>query len=193
MTALVRLALGRRTVTLLVAGLVLLLGANAAGSLQQELFPSIQPPFLVVSSTQPGASPGSVADGLTEPIEEAVRSSGSVESVQSTSAQGVAVVFAEYAYGTDVEQRQREIRDTLAEEDLPDEASDPEVRTVGPDDLPIYSIAVTGDEAGPAGDAVREVLAPQIEQVDGVADVSTGGAAAPVIDVTIDPEALADE
>ena len=91
MRNLTRLALAHRTVTLL--AVVLLLGASVAGAygLRQELFPSIQPPFVVIVATQQGAGPVSVAEDLSEPIEGAVRTTTDLEQAASTSLEGVSI------------------------------------------------------------------------------------------------------
>ncbi len=187
-----RLALGHRTVTLLAIVLAIVFSVGAAFGLKQELFPSIQPPFLVVVATQPGAGPLSVVDELTEPLEDAVESTSSLEAVQSTSQEGVSIVFAEYTYGTDIDQREREVRDALADADLPDEVDTPQVTSVTPDSLPIYSLAMTGDEPGEVADIAQDDLAPAVEGVDGVADVSVAGAGAEIVQITLDPAELSD-
>ena len=191
MRNLTRLALTHRTVTLL--AVVLALAASIAGAfgLRQELFPSIQPPFVVIVATQPGAGPVAVADDVSEPIEEAVRTTADLEQVQSSSQEGVSVVFAEYTYGTDVDTRLREVRDAIADAVLPDDVTTPDVSSITPDALPIYSIALTGGGEGEAARIAEEMLAPEIEGLDGVAEVSVNGAGAEIVEINLNPDGLA--
>jgi HAE1 family hydrophobic/amphiphilic exporter-1 len=187
-----RLALEHRTVTLLAIVLAVAASIGAAFGLKQELFPSIQPPFLVVVATEPGAGPLAVVDDLTVPLEDAVETTSSLEAVQSTSQEGVSIVFAEYTYGTDIDEREREVRDALTDADLPDDVDTPQVTSVTPDALPIYTLALTGDDVGEVADFTTEELAPEVESVDGVADVSVDGAAAETVQITLDPAKLSD-
>lgn len=191
MTAFARLAVRFRTVTLLVVGLVLAAGALSAGALQRELFPPVEPPYLVVTAALPGAAPTEVVDELTTPLEEVVEASTGLEHVQSSTQESVAVVFAEYAYGTDIDERRREILDGLADTTLPEGATEPVVQALSPDSLPIYSLAVSG----PA-DEVREFtndrLVPELEGISGVAQVDVSGADEPVVRIDLDPQRLAE-
>ena len=187
-----RLALGHRTVTLLAIVLATVASVAAAFGLKQELFPSIQPPFLVVVAVEPGAGPLSVVDELTEPLEDAVESTSSLEAVQSTSQEGVSIVFAEYTYGTDIDEREREVRDALADADLPDDVDTPQVSSITPDSLPIYSVALTGDDPGAVADIAQNDLAPEVEGVEGVADISVDGAGSEIVQVRLDPAELSD-
>ncbi|HEX6257312.1 MAG TPA: efflux RND transporter permease subunit [Euzebyales bacterium] len=187
-----RLALEHRTVTLLGIVLVLVASVGAAFGLRQELFPSIQPPYLVTVATQPGAGPVSVVDNLTEPIEDAIESTASLEQVASTSLEGVSVTFAEYTYGTDIEEREREVRDAVATADLPAGVDAPQVTSVTPDALPIYSVALTGENIGEVTQIARDDLVPELEGLEGVAEATLNGAGARIVEVTLDPKRLAD-
>jgi HAE1 family hydrophobic/amphiphilic exporter-1 len=188
---LTRLALENRIVTGL--AVVLLIGASlgAALGLKQELFPSIEPPFVVIVATQPGAGPLSVVDDLSEPIEDAVRTTGDLEQVASNSLEGVSIVFAEYTYGTEIDDRLREVRDAIADADLPDDVATPDVTSITPDALPIYTVALTGGDEGEAADVARDELVPDLERLDGVAEVGIGGGGAEVVEITLDPQRLA--
>ncbi|HSJ46690.1 MAG TPA: efflux RND transporter permease subunit [Euzebyales bacterium] len=187
-----RLALGHRTVTLLAIVLLLVASISAAFGLRQELFPSIEPPFLVTVATQPGAGPVSVVENLTGPIEDAVQSTASLEQVASTSYEGVSITFAEYTYGTDIDEREREVRDALADADLPDGVETPQVTSITPDSLPIYSLALTGDDLNEVTAIAQDELVPELEGLDGVAEATLSGVGSQVVEVTLDPQKLAD-
>lgn len=191
MTAFARLAVRFRTVTLLVVGLVLAAGALSAGSLQRELFPPVEPPYLVVTAALPGASPAEVADELTVPLEDVVEASTGVEHVQSSTQENVALVFAEYAYGVDIDERRREILDGLADVALPEGATQPEVQALSPDTLPVYSLAVSGPEQE-ARDFANAELVPELAAIQGVAQVVVSGADEPVARIDLDPELLSE-
>jgi HAE1 family hydrophobic/amphiphilic exporter-1 len=187
-----RLALENRIVTGLAVVLIVAASIGAALGLKQELFPSIQPPFVVIVATQPGSGPLSVVDDLSEPIEDAVRTTSDLEQVSSNSLEGVSIVFAEYTYGTDVDERLREVRDAIADADLPDDVDTPEVTSITPDALPIYTVALTGGDEGEAADVARDTLASDIERLDGIAEVSIGGGGAEIVEITLEPQRLAD-
>jgi HAE1 family hydrophobic/amphiphilic exporter-1 len=189
MTALARLSLRFRTVTLLLVGLLLLTGTLAVRSLQQELFPAFDVPYLVVTASQPGAGPEVVADAVSRPIEQVLQSTEGLRHVDSTSLEGLAIVSAQYEYGTDMGDRERLLRERLAAAGLP-EGVTPTVARFSPNSFPIYSVAVAGDP-GIAERFVDTELRPALAGIGGVAAVDKSGGSARVVAVVADPAKLA--
>jgi len=190
-TALARLSLRFRTVTLLLVGLLLAGGAWSATRLNQELFPSLEVPYLVVSGVEPGAGPNAVAANLTAPIEEAIGGTDDLRHVASTSVEGVAVVTAEYDFGTDMDARQSQVRELLAAAQLPEGVALPEVQRISPDSFPIYSVAVSGADDVALDDFVTETLAPVLARQPGVGELTVAGGATEVVTIAVDPVRLA--
>ncbi len=191
MTALARLSLRFKAVTMLLVALLLAAGTFAVSRLNQELFPSFDVPYLVVTAVQPAAGPAQVADGVAAPIEEVLRGTEDLASVSSTSLEGLAIISAEYEFGTDMTQREREIRDGIADADLPEDVGTPTVQRISLDSFPVYTMAVFGDDAEETERFVQEELIPLLSTLDGVADVAQTGGSAEVVSVQIDPTRLA--
>ena len=82
MSRLSRLALAKRSVTLLLAGALVIAGVSAWGSLQQELLPDIEFPVVTVVAPFPGAGSADVAEQVTKPIERTI----SVRAISAASA-----------------------------------------------------------------------------------------------------------
>lgn len=175
--------------TLLLVGLLLVAGTLAVRSLNQELFPAFDVPYLVVTAAQPGAGPEVVADGVAPPIEQALQSTEGLRHVDSTSLEGLAFVTAQYEYGTDMGDRERTLRDRLAATDLPAGVT-PTVARFSPNSFPIYSVAVAGDPAV-AERFVDTELRPALAGIAGVAAVDKSGGSARVVAVVADPVKLA--
>ena len=72
MTILTRLALQRRSVTVLIIVLVLLAGLFTYANLERELFPEIEFPNILIGTSYPSGDPETVVRQITKPIEEAV-------------------------------------------------------------------------------------------------------------------------
>jgi HAE1 family hydrophobic/amphiphilic exporter-1 len=190
MTALARLSLRFRTVTLLLVALLLVTGTLAVRSLNQELFPAFDVPYLVVTAGQPGAGPEVVADGVSRPIEQALQSTGGLRHVDSTSLEGLSIVTAQYGYGTDMADRERVIGDRLAAAGALPVGVTPKVARFSPNSFPIYSVAVAGDPAV-AERFVDTELRPALAGIAGVAAVDKSGGSTRVVAVVADPVKLA--
>ena len=189
MTALARLSLRYRTVTLLIVALLIGAGLFSVAQLNQELFPSLEIPNLVVTATLPGAGPNEVAEDLATPVEGAFLSSSNLEHVQSTSLEGAAIVSASYEFGTNMSAVETEIRDKVAGLNLP-VGADTQIQRISLDSFPVYSVAVSGPEPTALEGFVTGSLVPAIERVGSVADVKVAGGSNEVISVTIDPDAM---
>ena len=120
MNRLSELAVSKRSVTLLLAGALFIAGISAWGSLKQELLPDIEFPVITVIAPYPGAGSQDVADKVAEPIERAISGVPRLETVQSTSANSIALVIAQFEYGTDVKEALAAIEEGIADAGLPD-------------------------------------------------------------------------
>ena len=96
---LTKLALKNRAVTILLAALLAAASIWATFQLKMEMIPDIELPFSMTVTAYPNASPEDVVDGVTVPIENAIweRWQGKgLKYLESTSADGISVVFAEF-------------------------------------------------------------------------------------------------
>src|SRR5450759_4913568 len=102
MSRLSELAVNKRSVTLLLAAALFVFGITAWGSLKQELLPDIQFPVITVIVPFPGAGAADVAEQVAKPVERAIASIPQLKGLQSTSSNSIALVVAQFAFGTDV-------------------------------------------------------------------------------------------
>jgi hydrophobic/amphiphilic exporter-1 (mainly G- bacteria), HAE1 family len=116
---LTKLAVARRSVTILIALAIFGGGAASWGSLKQELLPNIDFPIVTIIAPYPGAGTADVAEQVAAPIEAAVASVAGVESLRSVSTTGLGFVSAQFAYGSDVKEILRQIETAIASSRLP--------------------------------------------------------------------------
>ena len=111
----------RRPLLMLMAILsVMIFGLIAYSRLGVDLFPSVEFPVVSVTVPYPGASPEVVESLVTRPVEDAVSGLADLDSVSSTSSEGVAVIIVTFkdkadpkTVAIDVEKRVNAIRGTL--------------------------------------------------------------------------------
>jgi HAE1 family hydrophobic/amphiphilic exporter-1 len=189
----------RRPIAVAMAYLaVSLLGVAAWVLVPIELLPDTELPRLTVSATWPGASPEATEAFLTSPLEAAIQQVRGVEKVSSTSEErngtGAATISVEFARGTDMDFVRLELSERLAalDEDLPDGARRPVVESYVPEEFqdqnrPFLSYTVTGPYTVEAlRKHVDDVVAPELRQVDGVADVGPQGGRARMLEIEVD-------
>ncbi len=192
MSRLTDLAVAKRSVTLLFAAALFVAGVSAWGNLQQELLPDIEFPVITVIAPFPGAGSEDVAQQVAVPIERAIAGVARLETVQSTSANSIALVIAQFEYGTNVKEATTAIEEGIAAAGLPDTV-EPDVSALNINASPVIiaSIAATSaDGLQAAADIARTEILPEITAIEGVSRADITGGLETRLLVTLDPERL---
>ena len=194
MIRLTRFAIGRRSVTLLLAAALFIGGILSWGSLKQELLPDIAFPIVTVVAPYPGAGAADVAELVTKPIERAVSGVAGLDQIQSTSANSFTFIVAQFDFGADLDKAITSIETNLRAANLPTGVD----ATVGSFNLSaapvlIASVSAAGDTdlERAAGIARTEIL-PELLALDGVASADLAGGLEDRLVITLDPTLLAD-
>lgn len=194
MIFLTSLSLANRKIVALIAVAAAIFGVLAAISLRQELLPPFSLPTAAVIAAYPGASPSVVQEEVTIPLERSVEGVEGLEQVTSYSNEGVAIIVAEFAYGTNTEDAVQTIGESASrlQGELPEDVT-PQVQEFDPSEQPIVQLAVSSPESeiGLARQLENEIV-PDLQSIDGVARASVTGVRDRVVDVTLDLEELRD-
>lgn len=193
MSRLAVLSLRNRALVALATIAVLVFGLISAGSLKQELIPSLQIPAAAVVAAQPGASPDVVERQVVQPLEQAIGTVDGVVATTSTASTGLATVAVELEYGSDIDRATAALQTAVSrvQAQLPADV-EPQVLAGSLADLPVVQLAIAapGDPAA-LSDRIDAAVVPLFEQVEGVRDVTVTGASEPRVQITLDPAALA--
>ena len=144
MTRLTQLAVGRRSVTLLLAAALFIAGISAWGSLKQELLPDVSFPIVSVVAPYPGVGAADVTEQVTKPIERAVSGVPGVTQLQSTSANSLAFVVAQFDYGVNLDDAVATIEENIRSAALP-AGVDPTVGAFNFNAAPVIVASVSAD------------------------------------------------
>jgi len=186
------LSLRKRAIVFLATGLVALVGIFAATEINQELLPDIDFPAITIVTQFPGASPDAVAEEVSEPIEEAISNVEGLERLQSTSADGISIIVAEFDYGADMEKREEEIASSVSNLTFTTGVEEPVVSRIDFADFPILALTMYGERSQAEIDVLAEdVVVPALERIDGVFSVTITGASEKRLVVSLDPERMA--
>ena len=194
MIRLIRFFVDNYVLTISAFGALLLFGVVSIFSIGVDLLPPIEIPVVAVNASYPGAGPEEVSNQLAEPIEGALTTLPGISAVTSISMEGFTFVIAQFTADTDVDEAAIDVsqRVNAIVGQLPEQASRPTVQKFDPDEEPILNIALVA----PGVDLVtvqayaEDVLQPQLQRVEGVADVSVIGPAEREIQVLLDPDRL---
>jgi len=182
----------RRGITVFMIYLIAVgFGLFSLARLKVDLYPKLDFPLLAVITQYTGVGPFDIETVITRPVEEAVASVENVKKVSSTSAQGLSLVTLEFAWGTDMNQAEIDVRNNLEfiKDALPNDISSPMVFAFDPSAQPVLYLAVESDLHGQA--ELRRIserdIEPRIERIPGVASAFTMGGMRREIKVLADP------
>lgn len=185
----------RPVATILLTAGIAIAGALAFVRLPVAPLPNIDIPTISVSASLPGASPETVANSVASPLERHLGQIADVTEMTSQSSLGNARVVLQFGLNRDIDGAARDVQAAInaSRADLPTALrSNPTYRKVNPADFPIIILSLTSKTLtrGQIYDAATNVLQQRLSQLDGIGQVSIGGAALPAVRVELNPQAL---
>lgn len=173
---------------------VLVVGLVSLRQLAVDLLPSAEAPFISITTIYEGVAPQEIETLITRPIEQVVSTVEGVDSIDSSSSEGLSRVTLAFDWGTDLETASNDVRAMLdrVRSRLPDDADSPVVYKFDFSATPVAQLGLSG-----TGDVTRlryladEVLSRRLEAVPGVASVDVRGGRVREIRVELDASRLA--
>ena len=180
--------------TLLTLG-VALSGVMAFMLLPVAPLPQVDFPTISVQASLPGASPETMASTVATPLERSLGSIAGVTELTSSSSLGSTRITMQFDLSRNIDGAARDVQAglnaarTLLPTGLP---SNPTYRKVNPADAPIIILSLTSASMSRAQmyDAASTILAQKISQLDGIGQVTVGGASLPAVRVELDPPTM---
>ncbi|MEL6426692.1 MAG: efflux RND transporter permease subunit, partial [Pseudomonadota bacterium] len=189
MTGLIDAAFSRTRVVALTLVLMLTVGIYSYVSIPKESSPEIPIPVIYVVTTLDGISPEDSERLLVEPLESELSSLTGLKQLNASAGEGYASVTMEFEPGFDADEALDRVREGVdrAQNDLPDDASDPSVNEVNTALFPILTVVLSGPVPERTLNQIAEDLRDEIENVNGVLEVDIGGSRTELLEVLIDP------
>ena len=181
--------------TLLMAGLALI-GLAAFPFLPVAPLPQVDFPTILVSASLPGASPEIMASSVAQPLETQFAQIPGVAQMTSTSVLGGTQITLQFELDRNIDAAAGDVQSAInaAGGQLPKNLpSPPSYRKYNPADYSIIIYAVHSDvmPMTEVDNYAETVIAQQLSQLPGIANVGVGGQQKPAVRIQVDPVKLA--
>lgn len=186
----------RPVATVLLTAGIFLFGLVAFPLLPVAPLPQVEFPTLQVSASLPGASPDTMASSVATPLENQLALIPGITQMSSVSGLGTVSITIQFELDIDIDAAAQEVQAAISAAGgrLPSELpSPPTYRKVNPADAPIMLLSMVSDilPLTEVSDYASNVVAQQLSQLRGVAQVDIMGEQKPAVRVQIDPTKLA--
>lgn len=196
LTLLIRFSLKHRPLILAAAILLIVLGYQVLNQLPVEVLPDMTKPTVTILTEAPGLAPEEVEMLVTQPLESAVQGVGGLDRLRSSSDVSLSLVFAEFAWGTDIYRARQLVQERL-------QAAVPNLPAgVNPGMTPVSSlmgeILLVGLRTKDTQMSLMDLrsladwtVRRRLQSISGVAEVLTIGGGVKQVQVMPDPRRLA--
>ena len=185
----------KKPLTVFVAVLgIIVLGVVAYLKMTPDLLPNMDFPYVIIVTADPGASPESVEQAITKPMEQSMSTLDKIKDVTSTSQNSVSMVLLEFEDGVNMDTVSVDIQQKISilQGSWEDTVSAPYVLKINPSMLPVMVAAVSREDMDvyELSDFVTDELSGKLEGVSGVASISVSGAITREAHVILDEKKL---
>ncbi len=186
-------AVNKPITTLMVFTAVIVMGIYSLIYIPIDLYPEMDPPFISVMTTYPGANASDVETNVTRPLEDAFNTVDNLKEITSVSSDNLSVISLEFDWDTDLNEASNDIRDAIdfLFDNLPDDVNRPSIFKFNMSMIPIVFYAVTAEESYPGlAKILEERVINPLNRIDGIGSVSMIGTPQRRIYIEVDPVKL---
>ena len=173
-----KLAINRPITTLMYVITLVIFGYMSFKAMPAALFPNIDFPMVTIKTIYPGAESATVESQVTDKIEEAISRIGGIDSITSTSSEGVSVVMVKFFLERNINEATNDVRDKVAAVSLPTDAKTPLVSKLDIGGASVINIFLTANEGVEIKNLMLfadEKVKPKLQKINGVGAVNIIG------------------
>lgn len=186
-------AINKPVTTILIFVALIIIGIFSFLKLPIDQFPEMEPPYITVMTTYPGASASEVETNVTKLLENRLNSVDGLKELNSSSKDNMSMIVLEMEWGTNLDEVINDIRSyiDMTKDNLPSGCSNPFIFKFSTSAMPILQYAIMAEESYPGLDKLlNDDVIPQLNRVDGIGNLSLSGSPERYVYVDINQEKL---
>lgn len=184
----------RPVLILMVMALAIMAGIVGYRSMRVEENPDVQFGIITVTTIYPGAGPDEVNNLISQRIEDVVSGVANLDTVLSSSLEGVSSVQLRFKLGTDMDASLNEVRSRVDQVtgEIPREAERPIVQKIDTASEPVITLAASSKTLSnrQLRDIIDREISDRLSRIPGVAQVGVSGGEIREIQVQLKKDAL---
>ncbi|MBO7456936.1 MAG: efflux RND transporter permease subunit [Paludibacteraceae bacterium] len=191
--AIYKSAIQKPVTTALIFIAVIVIGIYSFVKLPVDMFPQMDPPYITVMTTYPGASASEMETNVTKYMENALTSVDHLKHITSQSKDNMSMVMLELEWGANMDEAVNDVRSyvDMTKSNLPDNCGTPMIFKLSTSAMPVAQYSITADETYAGLDKIlNDEVIPQLNQVDGIGNISLSGAPDRHVYINIDQQKL---
>ena len=172
-----KIAINRPITTLMYVLSLVIFGLISFKNMPSALYPNVDFPIVTVKTIYPGAEPTTIESEITDKIEEAVSQIGGIDSITSSSSDGISVVTVKFLLERDINEATNDVRDKVSAVALPKDAKSPLVSKLDIGSASVINVFLTAKN-----DTLKnlmlfadEKVKPTLQKITGVGGVKIIG------------------
>ena len=191
--AIYKSAIEKPVTTALIFIAVIVIGIYSFMKLPVDMFPQMDPPYITVMTTYPGASASEMETNVTKYMENALTSVDHLKHITSQSKDNMSVVVLELEWGANMDEAVNDVRSyvDMTKSNLPDNCGTPMIFKLSTSAMPVAQYSITADETYAGLDKIlNDEVIPQLNHIDGIGNISLSGAPDRYVYINIDQQKL---
>ncbi len=149
--------------------MVLMLGVVSFMNMTTDLLPSIDLPYVMISTVYPGASPEKVEASVTKPLEQALATTSGLENISSVSSENSSMVILEFNQDINMDSAMIDINSKIdmVKGYFDDSVQSPMIIKMNPDMMPIMvaSVDINNSKIKETSKIVKDEVIPSFERI----------------------------
>ncbi len=187
------LCIKRPVFTVMLVSAPIVLGLASYWRLGVDLFPNVEFPIVVVTTTLKGASVEEMETSVTKPLEEIINTVSGIDELRSTTKEGLSRVTVQFFLDKDRDVAAQEVRDKISTivAQLPTGTDPPIIDKFDINAMPVLTIAVAGNRSmQEVTEIARKRIKEDLESVSGVGAVTLVGGRQRAVNIYLDTDKL---
>jgi len=172
---------------------VMIIGLFSLKQLPIDQFPEMEPPYVMVMTTYPGANASEIETNVSKLMENSLNSVDGLKEMNTISKDNISVVAMEFEWGLNLDDIVNDVRSyvDMVKDNLPDGCSTPFILKFSSSAMPIMMYAITADESYSGLEKIiDDDIIPQLNRVNGIGNISMSGEPTRYVYIDIEQEKL---